>query len=57
VAGSPDRYLDDALAGVAPWGFAAEQVVSPVLLVHGEQDQMVPSSHTRTPDWPDQVDG
>jgi pimeloyl-ACP methyl ester carboxylesterase len=47
MAGSPDGYLDDALAGVAPWGFAAEQAKPPVLLVHGDQDRMVPSAHSR----------
>jgi pimeloyl-ACP methyl ester carboxylesterase len=47
MAGSPDGYLDDALAGVASWGFAPEQARPPVLLVHGGQDRMVPSSHSQ----------
>ncbi len=47
MAGGPDGYLDDALAGVGPWGFAAEQAKPPVLLVHGDEDRMVPSAHSR----------
>ena len=39
--------VDDDLAYVAPWGYVPEQVVAPLLLVHGEQDRMVPSSHSR----------
>jgi pimeloyl-ACP methyl ester carboxylesterase len=37
--------VDDELAYVAPWGFDPEQVSAPVLVLHGEQDRMVPSSH------------
>lgn len=47
MAGSPDGYLDDALAGVTSWGFTPEQASPPVLLVHGMQDRMVPSSHSQ----------
>jgi pimeloyl-ACP methyl ester carboxylesterase len=47
MAGSPDGYLDDALAGVASWGFTPGRARPPVLLVHGVQDRMVPSSHSR----------
>jgi pimeloyl-ACP methyl ester carboxylesterase len=46
-----ERYLashefdpDDALAEVAPWGFTTEQAKPPVLLVHGDEDRMVPST-------------
>jgi pimeloyl-ACP methyl ester carboxylesterase len=47
LQGGIDGMVDDQLAYVAPWGYVPEQVVAPVLLVHGEQDRMVPSSHSR----------
>jgi pimeloyl-ACP methyl ester carboxylesterase len=47
VRGGTGGMVDDDLAYVAPWGYVPEQVVAPVLLVHGEQDRMVPSSHGR----------
>jgi pimeloyl-ACP methyl ester carboxylesterase len=46
AAGSgPGPVLDDNLAYVAPWGFDAAQVASPVLFLHGRQDRVIPSSH------------
>ena len=41
------REVDDQLAYVGSWGFDPEQVSRPVLLVHGGQDRVVPSSHGR----------
>jgi pimeloyl-ACP methyl ester carboxylesterase len=37
--------VDDDLAYVAPWGCDPGEISTPVLLVHGAQDRLVPSSH------------
>jgi pimeloyl-ACP methyl ester carboxylesterase len=47
IAGGPGGLIADDLAYVAPWGFAPEQVTTPVLLVHGGRDRVVPSSHSQ----------
>ena len=43
--GGPGGMLDDDLAYVAPWGFDPAQLSSPVLLLQGGLDRIVPSSH------------
>lgn len=45
IAGGPAGQVDDDLALVAPWGFDAGQITTPVLFLHGGQDRIAPSSH------------
>ena len=38
--------IDDALASVRPWGFDPAAISTPVLLVHGTADRVMPSGHS-----------
>ncbi|MBC7290619.1 MAG: alpha/beta hydrolase, partial [Actinotalea sp.] len=43
----PDGATDDDVAFAAPWGFDLSSVAVPAVLVHGEEDRMVPAGHSR----------
>jgi pimeloyl-ACP methyl ester carboxylesterase len=47
LEGGLGGMVDDDLAYVAPSGFDPAQVRAPVLLLHGGQDRVAPSSHAR----------
>ncbi len=47
-AAGPDGIIDDDVAYATPWGFDVETILTPILLVHGGQDRVVPPAHS---DW------
>jgi len=47
LAGGLTGMIDDDLALVAEWGFDPASIRVPVLLLHGDEDRVVPSSHGR----------
>ena len=47
IGQSRDGMIEDDMAHITPWGFELSDIRIPVLLVHGEQDQFVPVSHSR----------
>lgn len=46
LTAGPGPMIDDDLAYVTPWGFDPASLSAPVLLVHGRDDRVVPSSHS-----------
>jgi pimeloyl-ACP methyl ester carboxylesterase len=47
LEGGLGGMVDDDLATVVPWGFDPGQVRAPVLVLHGGQDRVAPSTHAR----------
>ena len=47
LEGGIGGMVDDDLAYVAPWGFDPATITAPVLVLHGDADRVVPSSHAR----------
>ncbi|GGB99166.1 alpha/beta fold hydrolase [Cellulomonas carbonis] len=45
--GVPDGMVDDDLAYVGAWGFRPDAVTVPALLLHGDDDRVVPVGHAR----------
>ena len=43
----PDGLIDDDVALMSPWGFDPTQITTPVLLVHGGEDRVIPVSHSQ----------
>ena len=46
LAAGPGPLIDDDLAYVSAWGFDPAAVRASILLVHGEDDRVVPSTHS-----------
>jgi len=40
-------YADDCIAQVDDWGFSVRELATPVRLVHGTDDRIVPIDHSR----------
>ncbi|MET7336756.1 alpha/beta fold hydrolase [Nonomuraea sp. NPDC005650] len=47
VEGGPGGLIDDDLAYVRPWGCDPARIAVPTLIVHGDRDRVIPSSHGR----------
>lgn len=46
LAGGSGGLVDDDLAYVTPWGGDPVSIGAPVLLVHGDEDRMIPAAHS-----------
>jgi len=47
VVDGPEGLIDDDVAYVLPWGADPARITAPVLLLHGDQDRVVPAAHGR----------
>ena len=47
MSGGLGGMVDDDVAVTRPWGFDPGTATAPILLVHGDEDRMVPFSHSR----------
>jgi pimeloyl-ACP methyl ester carboxylesterase len=47
----PDGLIDDDVALMSPWGFDPTEINTPVLLVHGGEDRVIPVSHSQWLVW------
>lgn len=46
AASGIDALIDDDLSYVTPWGVELADIIAPVLLVNGSDDQVIPPSHS-----------
>nr|WP_042184226.1 alpha/beta hydrolase [Kibdelosporangium sp. MJ126-NF4]CEL16161.1 hydrolase, alpha/beta hydrolase fold family [Kibdelosporangium sp. MJ126-NF4]CTQ94086.1 hydrolase, alpha/beta hydrolase fold family [Kibdelosporangium sp. MJ126-NF4] len=46
IKAGPDGLIDDDLAYVTPWGCDPTQITAPMLLLHGEEDRLIPITHS-----------
>ncbi|ALG05637.1 alpha/beta fold hydrolase [Kibdelosporangium phytohabitans] len=46
IAAGPAGLIDDDLAYVTPWACDPARITAPMLLLHGEEDRMIPASHS-----------
>ncbi|MCE7009606.1 alpha/beta hydrolase [Kibdelosporangium philippinense] len=47
IDAGPEGLIDDDLAYVTPWGCDPNQITAPMLLIHGDDDRMVPATHSK----------
>jgi len=45
MAQGDEGMVEDLLAGAQDWGFSPAHITTPVLIMHGTKDRMVPSTH------------
>jgi pimeloyl-ACP methyl ester carboxylesterase len=45
MANGPGGLVDDDLAYVRPWGCDPASITAPIVLLHGDRDGIIPSSH------------